>query len=200
MIFSYFLFIPDCFLGNFTFPDTYSFFLHCPFYWHIIVCSNLLWPFVFLWYWLWLFFFQLWFYLHEPSLFFLMSLTQVLSVLLISKYQLFFSLILFTVLSLYFTCVCPVCCQALPHAVARGAWDWVPAWLAAWPGSKGLALTRWLAGLCPELAGYVLESWDWCQPTDGRGWVLIQLAARPLVDGKTSKVQILWNAFLESIW
>ena len=90
MIFSYFLFIPDCLLGNCTFPDTYSFFLHCPFYWHIVVCSNLLWPFVFLWYWLWLLFFQLWFYLHEPSLFFLMSLAQVLSVLLISKYQLFF--------------------------------------------------------------------------------------------------------------
>lgn len=28
--------------------------------------------------------------------------------------------------------------------------------LAAWPGSKGLALTHWLLGLCPELVGYIL--------------------------------------------
>ena len=45
----YFLFLSDSVLGDCTFLETYPFLLDCPFYWHIIIHSSVLWSFVFLW-------------------------------------------------------------------------------------------------------------------------------------------------------
>ena len=49
LVCSYFLFLPDSVLGEWMFLGIYPFLLVCPFYYHIIVHSNLLWSFVFLW-------------------------------------------------------------------------------------------------------------------------------------------------------
>ena len=70
-------------LGACTLLRVHPFLLGCPYYWHIVTHSSLLWPFVFLWCPLQLLLFHFWFYWFYWALllfFFLMSLAKGLPI------------------------------------------------------------------------------------------------------------------------
>lgn len=96
--------------------------------------------------------------------------------------------------SLYLIYFCLICCLVLPNTVAAGLLEWVPGSQHGW--LHGLVTQGWHWPLVGSWLCGPGGSLDWGQPADGRGWVLTQLAARPLVGGISLKVQILWNAFL----
>ena len=83
-----FLYLHDSVLEGYTFLRICPFLPSCPFYWHVVADSSLLWSFVFLCYLSWFLIFlilPIWFF----SLIFFMSLANSLSILFIfSKNQL----------------------------------------------------------------------------------------------------------------